>query len=76
MTIGTFKTSSEFWNEIFFDITLDCINDLDDIEGSSVRANVVSANRTCSSLRHKAFCTHSLFIPEWSLSFPFWDFCF
>ena len=32
MTVRTFKTSSDFGNELFLDISLDGINGLDDVE--------------------------------------------
>ena len=34
MTVWTFKTFSDFGNERFLDISLDCINGLDDVEES------------------------------------------
>ena len=34
MTVRTFKTSSDFGNELFLDIALDGINGLDDVEES------------------------------------------
>ena len=46
MKVRTFKKYSDFRNGGFLDIDLDRINCPDYVEESTVRANVVSANRT------------------------------